>query len=110
MLHLAPILRKSHGLWLIDNIAALMALVAGYSDHTSLDLMAQFVQIAMFAVKACLYFEYVQTKANWSDEISRKGLMGHGASDEGFQLGICGLVSQLLQLPCPALARVFPFL
>ena len=44
MVEIVHLVRRSKGLWLIDNIAALMALVRSKNDSPSLDLMAQFVQ------------------------------------------------------------------
>ena len=87
-----------------------MALVNGKSDSPSLDLMARFVHVACFALHAAPYFKYVQSNANWADEISREGLTGNWARDNAFTLSSCTFAPQLLEIPCVALARVFEFL
>ena len=94
MVEFAHLVRRSKGLWLIDNIAALMAHVRGKNDPPSLDLMAQFVHSANFALQATPYYEYVEYAANWSEEISREGLRGAWAKDRRFKLGICTFVYQ----------------
>ena len=109
MVECAASIRGSRGLWFTDNTAALMALVNGKSDSPSLDVMARFVHIACFAMKAAPYFEYVESGSNWADEISREGLDGSWAPLHNFALGVCTFVPQLLGLPCAALARVFSF-
>ena len=83
-----------------------MALVNGKSDVKSLDVMASFVQVACFAIQVSPYFEYVQSDSNWADEISRDGLNGVWAQEQGFALGVCTFVPQLLCLPQEVLARV----
>ena len=50
-------IRGSRGLWFTDNIAALMALVNGKSDSPSLDVIARFMHIACFAMRAAPYFD-----------------------------------------------------
>ena len=106
----AQLLRGSPFLVFIDNVAALMALVNGSSRSPSLDLMATFVHAACFALKAIPYFEYVESGANWSDEISREGLRGRWASARGFHLDTFLLPAQLLSLPYRAVLAVFEFL
>ena len=59
-----------------DSVATLMAPVDGMSGSLSLDVMAQFVHIACFAVRAALYLEYVESDCNWADEDSRDGPNG----------------------------------
>ena len=109
MVECAASIRGSRGLWFTDNTAALMALVNGKSDSPSLDVMARFVHIACFAMRAAPYFEYVESGSNWADEISREGLNGSWAPLHNFALDVCTFVPQLLGLPCAALARVFSF-
>ena len=53
-----------------------MAPVDGMSGSLSLDVMAQFVHIACFAVRAALHLEYVESDCNWADEDSRDGPNG----------------------------------
>jgi hypothetical protein len=106
----ARYIRDSRGLWYTDNTAALSALVRGTSRSDSLDLMARFVHTACFAMRATPYYEYVESAANWADEISRIGLTGSWAPKRQFSLGVCTFVPQLLKMPPAALATVFAFL
>jgi len=110
MVELASEVRDSRGLWFIDNSAALMALVHGKSGSHSLDKMAKFVHLANFALRTNPYYEYVESKANWSDEISRQGLDGTWAKENGFTLARCSFMYQLLDLPCEAVVILFSFL
>ena len=110
MLQIPSLIRGSHGLWCIDNIAALMALVNGTSGIRSLDQMAKAVHLGAFALQAQAYYEYVESKANWSDEISRLGLRGPWARKEGFLLYTCQATTLLLELPCFAIVTVFSYL
>ena len=110
LVEFAGSLRGTRGLWFTDNTAALMALVHGKSDSPSLDAMAKFAHLACFALHTAPYFEYVESKANWADEISRCGLAGKWAQQQHFSLGRCTFVPQLLALPSVAMARVISFL
>ena len=110
MVEFAAELRGSSGLWFVDNVAALMALVRGRSDSPSLDAMAQFAHVASFALHTRQYYEYVESAANWSDEVSRRGLRGKWAASHGFQMRTCTFACQLLSLPPNALVRVLEYL
>ena len=80
MVEVASLIRHSHGLWFIDNVAALMALVKGSSKTQSLDQIAKATQLGGFALEIQSYYEYVESEANWSDEISRLGSKGPWAT------------------------------
>ena len=82
----AEVIRRGHGPWCIDNVAALMSLVRGSSGAPSLDKMAEVVHLGAFAREAEAYYEYVESKANWSDEISRGGTKGSLALRCGFEV------------------------
>ena len=110
MVELASLIRHSHGLWCIDNVAALMALVKGTSGVQSLDQIAKAAHIGAFALESLAYYEYVESKANWSDEISRLGITGPWAHRNNFDVQQCEVATILLQLPCIAVATVFAFL
>ena len=110
MVEVASLIRRSHGLWFIDNVAALMALVKGSSKTSSLDQIAKATQLGCFALEIQSYYEYVESKANWSDEISRLGSEGPWAIQNHFQIKQCQVAIMLLQLPCIAIAGVFAFL
>ena len=106
----AGLIRGTSSIWFVDNIAALMALVKGSSGSHSLDQMAKIVHLACFAVRTTPYFEYVESKANWSDEISRKGTRGKWASRNSFAVGKCDVLVELLSLPCIAIVIIFEHL
>jgi hypothetical protein len=110
ILEMASEVRDSRGIWFIDNSAALMALVHGKSGSSSLDIMARFVHMACFALRANPYYEYVESKSNWSDEISREGLKGAWARNHSFSLSRCSFFFELLDLPCEAVVTIFSFL
>ena len=110
MVELADLVRRSHGLWCIDNIAALMALVKGTSGVPSMDQLTKAIHLGAFALEAQAYYEYVESKANWSDEISRLGIKGRWAADNKFVIQHCSVAIFLLQLPCIAIVKVFAFL
>ena len=83
-----------HGIWFVDNIAALMSLIRGRSNNDELDSMAGAIHGLLFALRRACYFEWVQSKDNWSDGVSRQG--------EHDPL-------HLLQLPYHLIAKVFQF-
>ena len=57
------------GLWLVDNIAGVMAFVKGTEHNSSLDHMAQIVHLLLFHLHSRLWFEWVESKSNWTDNI-----------------------------------------
>ena len=95
----AGLVRGTNSIWFIDNVAALMALVKGSSGSHSLDQMAKIVHLACFAIRSVPYFEYIESKANWADEISREGTQGNWAPRNAFSVKECGVVVELLTLP-----------
>ena len=60
-------LKHRRGIWFVDNVAALMALVRGRSNQPALDQMALLIHTALFTLRAWVYFEWVESAANWSD-------------------------------------------
>ena len=106
----AGVVRGASSVWFIDNVAALMALVKGSSGSHSLDQMAKIIHLACFAIHSVPYFEYVESKANWADEISRVGAQGNWASHNAFSVSECGVAVELLTLPSLAIVRVFEYL
>ena len=61
------------GVWYIDNVAALMCLIRGRSDSPDLERMANLIHVALFALQTWIYWEWIPSKSNWSDSISRLG-------------------------------------
>ena len=106
----APVIRGTRGLWLVDNVAALMALTNGTSREPSLERMAKIVHLALFALKASAYYEYVESDANWSDQISRQSLEGIWAAENGFDPEWCPACEELWSMPTVVIVKVFQFL
>ena len=100
-------IRGLRGIWFVDNIAALMALVRGRSDSQSLDLLARQIHAALFAIGVDIYFEWVASEDNWSDGISRTGLADQWHQQNGFSPGVCGSFPFLLLMPLTPLLRIF---
>lgn len=71
IVELASTLRGMRGVSYIDNIAALMALVRGRSDSRDLDSLARIIHCALFSLRTWIYFEWIESAANWADGISR---------------------------------------
>ena len=65
--------RHRRGVWWIDNTAALMALIRGRSDSPDLARLAQIIHLGLFSLNTWICFEWVPSKSNWSDAISREG-------------------------------------
>ena len=65
--------RGARGVWYIDNVAALMCLIRGRSDSPDLERMANLIHVALFALQTWIYWEWIPSKSNWSDSISRLG-------------------------------------
>ena len=63
----------ARGVWYIDNVAALMCLIRGRSDSPDLERMANLIHVALFALQTWIYWEWIPSKSNWSDSISRLG-------------------------------------
>ena len=57
--------------WFIDNSAALSCLVKGGSSSEDMDRGTSAVHLALAEMRARVWWEYVESKANWSDTASR---------------------------------------
>ena len=79
-------LRGNTTVWFVDNIASLMALIKRRSASVELDAMAGIVHHMLYGLHACVYFEWVQSKSNWADGVSRDGMGDGWARDHGFLL------------------------
>ena len=102
--------RDKRGVWFVDNIAALMALVRGRGNSESLDQMALRIHAALFSIRAWVYFEWVSSESNWADGISRDGLADPWQQRHRFEPGRCVGVPMLLRLPVRAAVTVFEHL
>ena len=102
--------RGRRGLWFIDNTAALMALIRGRSDNADLEHMTRLIHITLFALQAWFFWEWIPSKANWSDEISRVGLQATWHKRHGFTTHFAVFPFELWSLPLPAFLQVVEFL
>ena len=93
--------RHRHGLWFLDNVAAVMTLVRGRSSNADL---------ALFALRAQGYWEYVQSKSNWADDISRLGVDDPWWRCHGCEFYASDLPTIFFQLPFVAVILTFEFL
>ena len=102
--------RSLPGIWFIDNVAALMALIRGRSNNEELDKMAGAVHGLLFAISSPLYFEWVCSGDNWSDGISRNGMKDAWALDHRFTMTSLKPLLILLKLPYTCIVHVFRFI
>ena len=102
--------RYASGVWYIDNIASLMALIKGRSDNLDLDHLAQMIHLLLYHLHCSLWFEWIQSKSNWSDGISRDGFKDRFIQNYAFQCHNSSVSSSLWQLPIFLLSLVFSFL
>ena len=72
------------GVFFIDNLAALMSLVKGRSDSAELHLISQ--SVLLFSLQCSLWFEWVPSKSNWTDAISRDGFRDSWHRQQRFQV------------------------
>ena len=100
----------SSGVWYVDNIAALMALVRGRSDSPELDHMAQTVHILLFHLRCYLYFEWVPSGSNWADGIPRDGFEDRWWRSHGFKVHSSTVPVFLWRFPLAVRSSIFSFL
>eukprot|EP00439_Symbiodinium_sp_Y106_P072794 s2368_g13.t1 len=98
------------GFWYIDNIAVLMSLIRGRSSSPDLERLAQLIHVAMFALRTSFFFEYIPSKTNWADAVSRVGFEDPWLHQRGFSCHVACFPFQLVDLPFFAVLRVFEFL
>ena len=65
--------RGRRGVRYIDSTAALMALIRGRSDREDVARLAQVIHLCLISLRTWIYWEWIQSKANWADAISRLG-------------------------------------
>ena len=102
--------RHRRGLWFIDNLAALMALVRGRSDSPDLERLSHLIHLACFALKTWIYWEYIPSKSNWADAISRLGFADPWHQHHGFTQHYAYFPTIIWNLPLPAITLVFEYL
>ena len=102
--------RMRRGIWYIDNTAALMALIRGRSDNSDLSRLAQLIHLCLFVFQTWIYWEWVPSKSNWSDAISRLGVDDEWHQSHSFSTSLAFFPFQLWALPLEAAIRVFEYL
>ena len=102
--------RSRSGIWWVDNVAALMALVKGTGRNSSLDAMAQMIHLLLFHLQVQLWFEWIESKSNWTDSISRLGMADPFWRSQAFTVTHSSIFTELWKLPLPVLSTVFSFL
>ncbi|CAE7251852.1 unnamed protein product [Symbiodinium sp. CCMP2592] len=106
----ASTFRSRRGTWYIDNVAALMALIRGRSDSPDLERLAHLIHVALFSLQVWVYWEWVPSKSNWSDSISRLGASDPWAASRGFCLHHALFPTEVWSLPLVPAMLVFQFL
>ena len=102
--------RHRRGIWFIDNTAALMALIRGRSRNADLEHLATLIHMTLFALDSWFWFEWIPSKSNWADSISRLGASDPWVVDHSFTLHHAHCPFLIWHLPFPALIRVAQFL
>ena len=102
--------RGKPGIWWIDNIAALMAVVRGRSNNSELGQMAGAIHAILYSAKCPMFFEWVHSPDNWSDGISRQGIYDEWYQQHGFAVSTFAPCLLLLQLPYLLIVQIFSYL
>ena len=71
MLNWPEAFRGRHVIWFVDNTAATAAFVKGASSNEDLERIVGLFWVLAFHLDCSVWFEWVDSKANWSDGISR---------------------------------------
>ena len=106
----ASCFRGRRGYWYIDNVAALMALIRGRSSSPDLERLAHLIHIALFTLNASIFWEYVPSKSNWADAVSRVGFRDPWLRSHHFSCHTAAFSEILWELPFSAVLCVFRFL
>ena len=72
--------------WYIDNVSTLSALVKGGSKAPDVDRAAAVVSLVAQMCNARVWFEYIESKSNWSDGLSRLLVEDPWVASRGFTL------------------------
>ena len=110
LVHCSSQFRGRRGIWYLDNTAALMVLIRGRSDSADLERMAQIIHCLMFGLRCWFFFEWIESKSNWADAISRLGFQDPWYQGQGFSAAKAFFPSELWHLRLADLIRVAEFL
>ena len=70
--HLRKQFQGQQVFWIVDNSSSLFCLIKGASNNLILERIVACFHIVCFWFRITVYFEYVDSKSNFSDCISRK--------------------------------------
>ena len=96
--------------WFIDNIPALWALVKGSANCEILNHMAYMIHSILFGLGGHMYFEYIESKSNWADELSRIGFRSTFTARHAFPVRAGGVYAWWWRVPLAAWPRIASFL
>ena len=68
--------RRRQIIWYIDNTSALYSIVKGSWRHAAVNRAIAIAHFFMYKHDNSVRWEFVDSKANWSDGVSRRGPMG----------------------------------
>ena len=106
----ALLIRDTNSAWFIGNSVALRTLVRQSGNSHSRNRIAKIVHLKHSNSRAAPYFEYIELEANWADGVSRAGTQGTWAPRNAFPVKECGVLAELLTLPCIAVIIIFEYL
>ncbi|CAE7039628.1 unnamed protein product [Symbiodinium sp. CCMP2592] len=102
--------RNRRGFWFLDNLAALLALVKGRSAPKDLERFAHMVHILLLGLNTQMWFEYIPSKSNWADSISRLGWADPWHPSQSFSTRSVHFPRVVWDLPPAALLTLAHFL
>ena len=100
----------ARGIWFLDNVASLMALVKGRSASRDLEIFAHMVHILLLGLNTQMWFEYIPSKSNWADAISRLGRDDPWHVSQSFSTSVIRFPRVVWGLPPAALLTLASFL
>jgi hypothetical protein len=81
----------------VDNSVALFSYVKGCSGQPVVGRIVQTFHLSAIKSRVQVWFEYIPSKQNWSDGISRHGLEDEFAANERFSVRRVELPASLLE-------------
>ncbi|CAE7846314.1 unnamed protein product, partial [Symbiodinium necroappetens] len=102
--------RNRRGIWFLDNVASLMALVKGRSSSRDLENFAHMVHMLLLGLNTQMWFEYIPSKSNWADAISRLGRDDPWHVSQSFSTSVIRFPRVVRGLPPAALLTLASFL
>ena len=102
--------RNRRGIWFLDNVASLMALVKGRSSSRDLESFAHMVHMLLLGLNTQMWFEYIPSKSNWADAISRLGRDDPWHVSQSFSTSVIRFPRVVSGLPPSALLTLASFL